>query len=376
MSYNNGNKNNNQKKGGFGEKHENVKTTQKIVIEGFGGMENAKIEKSRSSIPNNAPRNPISNPSNFGSKNFFCLDIETIPCIKTARDFLNLSNEISDEEVIEKLKAYHLEATNGQNEFFRQLFHRVVAVSFVAGLVLPLKGGKEKYIIKSIKTGGRNGESEEEILRAVFGYLAKHPSRIISFNGRTFDMPVLQYRAMKYGIDAKWIYNDGYYNYNHRYSIEKHCDLLDMFSNFGASARIKMKEVAALFNIPVKSDGIDGSKILPLFKEGRMEEICNYCEIDAIVTYILYLRFMQHSGRISAEGYNIVIENLLSILQSPEAPKHQALFAESFLNVNLGNVFIKTAEEKSSKTEEESVEEESPEHSINIEPEESVAEQL
>lgn len=360
MPYNQ-NKNNNSKKGNFGEKYENVKTTQKIVIEGFASS--PEVKKSAQT------QKPVhtSNTTNFAPKNFFVFDIETVPCLETARNFFNLTNETSDEEVIAKLTAYHLQITNGQNEFFRQLFHKIVCISFVAGVIFPLKGGKEKYIIKSIKTGGRNNESEEEILRGVFAYLAKHPSRLISFNGRGFDMPVLQYRAMKYGIDAKWIYNDGYYNYNHRYSIEKHCDLLDMFSNFGASARVKMSEVAALFKIPAK-DGIDGSMILPLYKEGKIEEICNYCETDAIATYILYLRFMQHSGKLSAEGYNIVIENLCNLLKGEGAPAHQSLFAENFLKINSGNVFIKTTEEKTSPKEEtaEETKEETPEEESAI----------
>lgn len=285
-------------------------------------------------------------------RNFFVFDIETVPCIETARNFLNLGSEVSEEEVVAKLTAYHSEITNGQNEFYRQLFHKIVCVSFIAGTIHPLKGGKEKYVIKSIKTGGRNGESEEEILRQIFSYLNKHPSRLISFNGRGFDLPVMQYRAMKYGIDAKWIYNDGYYNYNHRYSIEKHCDLLDMFSNFGASARVKMAEVAALFKVPCKFNGISGSNVYELFKAGKIEEICNYCEDDVIATYILYLRFMEHSGKLSAEGYNIVIDNLLAMLKADTAPAHQTLFAEKFLALNLGDVHIKMPQVSVEKAEE------------------------
>ena len=281
-------------------------------------------------------------------RNFFVFDIETIPCIETARTFLNLGSEVSDEEVVAKLTAYHSQATGGQNEFFRQLFHKVVCISFIAGTIFPLKGGKEKYTIKTIRSGGRKGESEEEILREIFAYLNKHPSRLISFNGRGFDLPVLQYRAMKYGIDARWIYNDGYYNYNHRYSIEKHCDLLEMFSNYGASARVKMAEVAALFKLPCKNNGVDGSQVYTLYKEGKLEEIADYCEADVITTYILYLRFMQHSGKLSQEGYNIVIDNLLKMLKDEQSPAHHVLFAEQFLAMNNGDVHIKTHQPENS----------------------------
>ena len=152
-------------------------------------------------------------------------------------------------------------------------------------------------------------------------------------------MPVLQYRAMKYGIDAKWIYSDGYYNYNHRYSIEKHCDLLEMFSNFGASARVKMAEVCALFKVPCKN-GVDGSNVYDLFKAGKIADIADYCESDVIATYILYLRFMQHSGKLSAEGYNICLDNLCNMLKSEEGTPANALFVENLMQMNAGNPHI------------------------------------
>lgn len=327
---------------------------QKITIEGFEREEKPRanlkpeVRKERhvstSSRPasSNYVRSNAQNVPQVSTTNFFVFDIETIPCVETARAFLNLSSEVSDEEVVAKLTTYHSEITNGQNEFFRQLFHKVVCVSFIVGSIHALKGGREKYVIRSIRTGGKNGETEEEILRNLFSYLNKHPSRLISFNGRGFDLPVLQYRAMKYGIDARWIYNDGYYNYNHRYSIEKHCDLLDMFSNFGASARVKMAEIASLFKVPCKANGVTGSSVYDMYKAGKIEEICNYCEEDVIATYVLYLRFMQHSGRLSAEGYNIVIDNLIAKLQDAEAPAHQTLFAENFIKMNGGNVHIVT----------------------------------
>jgi predicted PolB exonuclease-like 3'-5' exonuclease len=277
-----------------------------------------------------------------GPKNFFVFDIETVPCIETAKTLLNLPEDTPDGEVVQKLTAYHSEITGGQNEFFRQPFHKVVCVSFIAGTILQAKYGKERYIVRKISSGGRKGESEEEILRGIFSYLNKYPSRLISFNGRGFDMPVLQYRAMKYGIDAKWIYSDNFHNYNHRYSVEKHCDLLEMFSNFGASARVKMTEVCALFKIPCKNNGIDGSAVYNLFKEGKTAEIADYCESDVVATFLLYLRFMQHSGKLSAEGYNIVVDNLSNMLLDENSNLAHKNFITQFLDINNGDIHIKT----------------------------------
>ena len=371
MSYNIGkvgkNHRNNQDRsyGIFGEDTSFI--SHKLPIKGFKREEEeelpAKKMPQNQNVINNAkpkvmPAQRSAVQVNSSPKNFFVFDIETVPCIQTARTLLNLGQDVSEDEVATKLTAYHSEITGGANEFHRQLFHKVVCVSFIAGTIYPLKGGKEKYIVKTIRSGGRNGESEEEILQGVFSYLSKHPSRLISFNGRGFDMPVLQYRAMKYGIDARWIYNDGYYNYNHRYSIEKHCDLLEMFSNFGASARVKMSEVSALFKIPCKNNGVDGSNVYSLFKEGKLNEIADYCESDVISTYVLYLRFMQHSGKLSAEGYNIVLDNLINLLNQEGSPDAHKLFASQFLAMNDGNIHLKlhNKQEQTTQTEEQTEE--------------------
>ena len=266
---------------------------------------------------------------NLGSQSFFVFDIETIPCIETAKKLLSLDQNTTEDEVVQKLKEYHLEITQGQNDFFRQPFHKVVCVSFIAGQFVTGKDGKERYTIKHLKTGGRNNETEEEIIRGIFEYLAKHNSRLISFNGRGFDLSVLQYRAMKYGIEAGWIYEGGVHNYNHRFATEKHFDLLDNFSNFGASARVKMSEIAALLSVPCKQNG-DGSEVYEMFKAGKIEDICNYCETDVLATYVMYLKFQRHAGKITQANYQGAINELiLKFKDGEDVLHHQKDFIKS-----------------------------------------------
>jgi 3'-5' exonuclease len=330
----------------FGDSDCSVK--QKFPIQGF---ENKKSLDEKPSKPQ-APKPQTANKGKLGNfnrspstGNFVVFDIETVPCVDSARNLLNLGSEVSDSEVIERLTEYHRDITGGLNEFHRQPFHKVVCISFISGSIGYYgNSDKEKYTIKTIRSGGRNGETEEEILRKFFSYLEtmanRQSLRLISFNGRSFDMPVLQYRAMKYGIDARWIFSDGLYNYNHRYSIDKHCDLLEMFSNFGASARIKMSEVCALLNIPCKSNGVDGSQVHNLFGEGKLNEIADYCETDVVATFILYLRFVHHSGKLSVDGYNIVLDNLINLLKKEEQAAVHKEFIDKFFDMNQGNIHI------------------------------------
>ncbi|MFT4968026.1 MAG: putative PolB exonuclease-like 3'-5' exonuclease [Candidatus Deianiraeaceae bacterium] len=236
-------------------------------------------------------------------KNLCIFDIETVPCVQTTCNLLNLDPQTSEDVVRQKLTEYHLEITKGQNSFPRQPFHKIVCISFlICGIELGDNG--EEYSIKTLSTGGKNGEGEEEILTKFISFIQKYKPRLISFNGKTFDLPVIQYRSMKYAIPCPWLYSKELsYKFNH----EPHCDLIDAFSNFGASARVKMSEVASLLGIPCKQSG-SGNEVLSMYTAGKIKEICHYCEEDVLGTYMLYLHYQMHRGAIGQESFSIAIE--------------------------------------------------------------------
>jgi predicted PolB exonuclease-like 3'-5' exonuclease len=243
-------------------------------------------------------------------KNLLIFDIETVPCVQTARNLLHLHDAaISDEVIIQKLTEYHLQITNGQNSFPRQLFHKIVCISFMF-CEIDFVDGKETYITKELKTGGRNGESEAEILEKFCNFIGRVKPRIISFNGKTFDMPVIQYRSMMNKISAPWMHNR---DFTYKYAQNLHIDLLDSFSNFGSSARIKMAEICALLNIPCKENA-SGDSVLSMYTDGKIKEICDYCESDVVATYILYLYFQMHAGVISAETLELCKQKALELM--------------------------------------------------------------
>ncbi|WP_168464559.1 3'-5' exonuclease [Wolbachia endosymbiont of Ctenocephalides felis wCfeT] len=238
-------------------------------------------------------------------------DIETIPDVDSCTNLLNISNNTSVEERREALTKYHLEITSGQNPFLRQPFHQVVVISFLL-CNISHKNGYEVFTLQEIRSGGTLGSNEKELVRGFFNYMSEKKPRLVSFNGRTFDMPVLKYRAMVHGIQAEYLHKAGdkWNSYNQRYSSDWHCDLLESLSDFGASARVKMNEVCAAFSLPGKI-GVDGSQVTSLYDSGKLQEIRDYCETDVVNTYLIYLRFMYHQGRITAGSYNKNIEELL-----------------------------------------------------------------
>ncbi len=249
-------------------------------------------------------------------QNLFVLDIETIPDTNAAKNLLDLPNA-SQEELREGLTKYHLDITDQKNSFLRQPFHKIVAIGFLEAQIIRDFDGVEFYKITEIRCGGNEETLESELISGFFNHLKKIQPRFVSFNGRGFDMPVLKYAAMKHQVEAGWFYKmgDKWNNYNQRYSLDWHCDLADAFSDFGASARVKMNELCAAFNLPGKI-GVDGSQVMSMFDEGKIKEIRDYCESDVINTYLLYLIYQHHNGSLSKNSFDKCKNELKLFLQS------------------------------------------------------------
>ena len=62
--------------------------------------------------------------------------------------------------------------------------------------------------------------------------------------------------------------------------------------------------------LPGKPDSIDGSEVHRYFREGRIQEIADYCETDIVNTYRLWLRHELFRGRLSEAGFQMSEEIL------------------------------------------------------------------
>lgn len=253
-------------------------------------------------------------------KHLLVFDIETVIDVEAARRLLDIGESISDSDVIIALENYHLKITDGKNKFARQPFHKIAAISFLVAEIVRGENGEEYKVIE-LRSGGKLDSSEKELVSGFWGYAKTLKPRFVSFNGRTFDIPVLKYRAIVHDVEAKWYYQSGdkWNNYNSRYSVDWHCDLLEAFSDFGASSRVKMNELCAAFGFPGKM-GVDGSDVQRLVSEGKLQEVRDYCELDVLNTYLLYLKYAFHTGITSAQGYQDAIENLVVTLEEKEGP--------------------------------------------------------
>jgi len=231
-------------------------------------------------------------------------DTETVVDADAARRVLRRrQDELTDTEARDGLSAYFLEKTDGRNDFPRQPFHQIVAVSYGHLIREPGEEGGE-LVMRQLATGGDINSSEKELLEGFFHLIETRAPQLVSFNGRGFDIPVLKYRAMAHGLSCpRWFtQGDKWNNYETRYSKEYHCDLLEVLSDFGASARCSMDEVAAVFNVPGKLETA-GDNVRDMFEAGQIQAIRDYCETDVLTTMLIFLRHQLFSGALGEGAY-------------------------------------------------------------------------
>ena len=124
----------------------------------------------------------------------------------------------------------------------------------------------------------------------------------VTFNGRTFDLPLMELAAFRYGIAAtQWFKNDGYRSPRNRYSVDSHLDLQDLLTNFSATRFNGGLNLATkLLGKPGKMS-VTGDQVQEQYDQGDLTGISDYCRCDVLDTYFVFLRSMVLTGKLTLE---------------------------------------------------------------------------
>jgi predicted PolB exonuclease-like 3'-5' exonuclease len=149
--------------------------------------------------------------------------------------------------------------------------------------------------------------NEGSILQSFSAFVESQRPSLVTYNGRSFDLPVLALRSLRCGVPMAWYYNER--GIRHRYSEDGHIDLCDWLADHGASRANSLDALARLIGLPGKI-GIDGSQVHDLYKQGKIEEIRNYCLADVAQTALLFLRFRLLQGVLDSGQYRDAVAGL------------------------------------------------------------------
>ncbi len=137
----------------------------------------------------------------------------------------------------------------------------------------------------------------------------KHPT-LVSFNGRGFDVPLLELAAFRYGLSLpSWfkLEERSYDQPRNRFNTKAHLDLQDLLTNFGATRMSGgLNLTANILGKPGKMD-VQGYMVQDLFNEGRLAEINEYCRCDVLDTYFVFLRSAVLLGKLTLDQEQTIV---------------------------------------------------------------------
>lgn len=201
-------------------------------------------------------------------------------------------------------------------KFPRPAWHKVVAISFVEAIIERIDG-LERYHIDCLRTGGEADWDEARLLRSFWRHFAGRGTRVVTWNGRGFDLPVLRLRAMLHGLPAEGWYGSGtrYENYTQRFAVDWHCDLMEQLSDHGACTRMSLDDMAKAMGLPGKIGG-HGSEVAAMVARGEIDRVRAYCEGDVANLFGLYVRWARLAGKCDAEGHDASVRTMVGCLES------------------------------------------------------------
>ena len=249
--------------------------------------------------------------------NTLVFDIETVPDVAFGRRLYDLG-DLPDAQVAKAMFALRRQDRGG--DFLPLEQQRVVAISCA------LRKG-DGFTLWSV---GEPDSSEGELVQRFFDGIAKFTPDLVSWNGSGFDLPVLTYRALRWGVQAPRFWETGegetefrYNNYLQRYHW-RHTDLMDVLSGFSSRNRVSLANMARLLDLPGKL-GFGGDQVWDAYQRGDTPGIRRYCETDVLNTYLIYLRFERLRGRLAGDAYREEVERVRAYLRASTEP-HLAQF--------------------------------------------------
>jgi predicted PolB exonuclease-like 3'-5' exonuclease len=223
-------------------------------------------------------------------------DLETVPDLggfAAANDLVGKSDVAVREAIGDK--------------FSKHIYHSIICIG---GLVAHQENGH--WVVDALGAPHVGERSEKLLISSFVDRIAQLAPQLVTFNGSSFDLPVLRYRAMVNGVAAPGLSLRPYFN---RYT-EDAIDLCDVLSSFSSQGKAKLHELCRVMGLQGKPDGMSGGEVEKYYRDGRIGEIAKYCESDVVNTYRVWLRYELFRGRLSDAAFRASELNLIEFIKA------------------------------------------------------------
>ena len=248
---------------------------------------------------------------------YLIFDIETVGDGDLIRKVRFPDEELTPREAVERYRRQLLEETGRD----------VLPATFVLPVSVAVAKVSADFRLMDLTVLDAPAFRPQEIARRFWqGWQHYDRPTFVSFNGRGYDLPVLELAAFRYGLSVPAWFNvdsKSFEQSRNRYNHDSHLDLQDLLTNFGA-VRMSggLNLLATLIDKPGKS-GIDGSQVQDLYYDGHVDQINDYCRCDVLDTYFVFLRSRVLLGRLSIQEEQ-VLTDLIRQMLTDQSEEHAA----------------------------------------------------
>lgn len=224
---------------------------------------------------------------------YLVFDIESIPDVDLIKEVKYPGENLSDQDAVKKLQDEILTITDGKSNFIPVTFQKPLCV--VVGKV------DSDFMLKElVSLDAPEFRPEKMTSKFWYGIEELYPkASLVTFNGRGFDVPLLELMAYRYNIKAKRHFTDKF-GTRYRYGT-RHIDLQEFLSNyFSIKMAGGLNLLAKVLGMPGKM-GTDGSEVYDLYLKNEISQINDYCTHDVLDTYFVFLRTRVLLGKLDAE---------------------------------------------------------------------------
>jgi predicted PolB exonuclease-like 3'-5' exonuclease len=239
---------------------------------------------------------------------FLVLDTESVPDGRLLARVKYASEDLTPEEAIRRAQAEARAASRDGSDFLPVTFQYPVAVCV-------LRVGAD-FGLQSLTCLDAPQFRPAEIVRAFWKGMALYRTRLVTFNGRGFDLPLLELAAFRYGCGAR-----DYFQGRNRYN-GNHLDLFDWLSNYGAFRLAGgLDLLSKILGKPGKME-VSGDRVYSLHLEGKHQQINDYCMFDTLDTYFVFLRTRVLAGEMTLQEEGALVQRAREWLTAkvPEVP--------------------------------------------------------
>ena len=157
-------------------------------------------------------------------RNVIVWDIETVPDLKGFAA-ANGHDGKTDDEVRAELG----------DKFPKHIYHSIICI----GALVAHREEGGRWTVDAVGEPHVGERTEKDLIASFVDKITALSPQLVTFNGSSFDLPVLRYRAMVHGVAAPGLVARPYF---HRYT-EDAIDLCDVLASFSSQAKATLHEL-------------------------------------------------------------------------------------------------------------------------------------